>query len=117
MLLTPVLGRAYDNPVLQSVDRRIQKEPEYIARRPLYGLLVFGPAAQKRIWLVLDHSEPEAELYDVLYVDLNANGDLTESTERFVGQVQGNDVSFRLPELIEGAVLRNALPRPGSGPR
>ena len=103
ILLTPVLGRACDNPVLQNVDRRIQKEPEYIAKRPLYGLLVFGPAAQKRIWMVLDHSKPEAELYDLLYVDLNANGDLTESTERLVGKVEGNDIRFRLPDLKDPA--------------
>ncbi len=103
MRLTPLLGRAFDNPVLQNVDRRIQKEPKYIAKRPLYGLLAFGPTAEKRIWMVLDHSKPEVELYDLLYVDLNANGDLTESTERLVGQVEGNDIRFRLPDLKDPA--------------
>jgi hypothetical protein len=51
--------------------------------------------------MVLDRSNPEAEHYDVLYVDLNANGDLTESDERLVGQVQGDEVRFRLPDLTD----------------
>ena len=99
LLLTSVLGPGLETPLLQNVDRRIQKEPEYIASRPLYGLLVFGPAAQKRTWMVLDHSKPGAELYDLLYVDLNANGDLTEPAERLLGQVKGNDIRFHLPDL------------------
>ena len=101
MLLTSVLGRAADIPVLQDIDRRIPKQPEYIAKQPLFGLLVFGPTAEKRIWMVLDHSKPEAELYDLLYVDLNANGDLTEPTERLVGQVKGTEIRFRMPDLMD----------------
>jgi hypothetical protein len=99
LLLTSVLGRASDNPVLQNIDRSISKEPSYVAKRPLYGLLAFGPEAQKRVWMVFDHSKPGAKLFDVIYVDLNANGDLTESTERFVGKMEGNDIRFRLPDL------------------
>jgi len=99
MLLTSVVAQASDIPVLQNVDRRIRKEPEYVATRPLYGLLVFGPAAQKRVWMVLDRSRRDAERYDRLYVDLNANGDLTEPTERLVGQLENNDIRFRLPDL------------------
>jgi hypothetical protein len=98
-----VVGRAADIPALQNVDRRIAKEPDYIAKRPLYGLLAFGPAAQKRIWIVLDHSKPETERYDLLYVDLNADGDLTEPTERHVGEVEGGDVRFHLPDLTDPA--------------
>jgi hypothetical protein len=84
-----VLGRAADNPVLRNVDRRIQKQPEYHAKRPLYELFVVGQAAQKRIWMVLDHSKPTVERYDLMYVDLNADGDLTEPTELVVGQEEG----------------------------
>ena len=49
MLLMSVLARATDIAFLQNVERRIQKEPEYIAKQPLYGLLVLGPSAQKSI--------------------------------------------------------------------
>ena len=102
-----VSSRAADNPLLHNVDRRIDKEPQYIAKRPLYGLLVFGPTPQKRIWMVLDHSKPTAELYDLIYVDLNADGDLTDPTERAVGQAEGDSVRFQLPDLkdpVTGAV-------------
>jgi hypothetical protein len=51
----------------------IAKEPKYQSK-PKYCLLVFGPEAKTRVWLVLDG--------DVLYVDRNGNGDLTEEGER-----------------------------------
>jgi hypothetical protein len=54
---------------LSKIDRTIAKEPKYQSK-PKYCLLVFGPEAKARVWLVLDG--------DVLYVDRNGNGDLTE---------------------------------------
>src|SRR5262249_6797369 len=58
---------------LTRIDRTIAKEPAYKSR-PRYCLLVFGPEAKTRVWLVVDG--------DVLYVDRNGNGDLTEKGER-----------------------------------
>ncbi len=49
------------------------KEPKY-EKEPRYALLVFGPKREQRVWMVLDSS--------ALYVDRNANGDLTEPGER-----------------------------------
>ena len=57
---------------LTKVDRTIAKEPAY-KTKPRYCLLVFGPEAKTRVWLVLDD--------DVLYVDRNGNGDLTDKGE------------------------------------
>jgi hypothetical protein len=59
-------------PDLSRVDRSIRKEPAYRAA-PRYCLLVFGPEADVRVWLVRDG--------DTLHVDRNANGDLTEPGE------------------------------------
>jgi hypothetical protein len=61
---------------LTKIDRTIAKEPAYQSKSPSYGLLVFGPEAKSRAWVVLDG--------DVLYVDRNCNGDLTEEGERLV---------------------------------
>jgi hypothetical protein len=58
---------------LAKLDRSIVKEPAYVSS-PRYCLLVFGPEAAKRVWLVIDG--------DFLYVDRNGNGDLTEPGER-----------------------------------
>jgi hypothetical protein len=58
---------------LTKVDRTIQKEPAYQAK-PRYCLLVFGPEAKQRVWLVLDG--------DTLYVDRNGSGDLTQEGGR-----------------------------------
>jgi hypothetical protein len=60
---------------LRKIDRTIAKEPVYQGR-PKYCLLVFGPEAKTRVWLVLDG--------DILYADRNGNGDLTETGKRFV---------------------------------
>jgi hypothetical protein len=68
-----VTARATD---LTKIDRTIAREPAYQSTSPSYGLLVFGPEARSRAWVVLDG--------DVLYVDRNCNGDLTEDGERLV---------------------------------
>jgi hypothetical protein len=60
---------------LSKIDRSIAKEPAYQSK-PKYCLVVFGPEAATRVWLVLDG--------DTLYVDRNSNGDLTEKGKRFV---------------------------------
>jgi hypothetical protein len=72
-------------PDLAKTDRRIAREPSYTAKRPLYGLYVFGPQAATRVWAVLDTSGEGKAEYDVLYFDRNANGDLTEPGERLSG--------------------------------
>jgi hypothetical protein len=48
-------------------------------------LFVFDPQARFRVWAVLDKSKAELPYYDVLYLDKNGNGDLTEPGKRFVG--------------------------------
>jgi hypothetical protein len=53
---------------LSKVDRTIKKEPAYRSK-PKYCLLVFGPDARHRVWLVVDD--------DMLYVDKKGNSDLT----------------------------------------
>jgi len=66
ILLAPQLHAAD----LTEIERSIRKEPAYQSKTPRYCLLVFGPEAKTRIWLVLDGK--------TLYVDRNGNGDLTE---------------------------------------
>src|SRR5262245_43879783 len=88
VLLSAALVQASDNPDLRGVQRKAPKETDYTSGRPLYGLLVFGPKAQACVWMVLDRSKPDAGPYDILYIDLDADGDLTEPGERLVGQVE-----------------------------
>jgi hypothetical protein len=57
---------------LAEIDRTIRKEPNYRGK-PRYCLLVFGPKAEAKVWLV--------RVGDRLYVDKNGNGDLTEAGE------------------------------------
>lgn len=62
---------------LTRIDRTIVKEPAYKSK-PKYCLLVFGQEAKTRMWLVVDG--------DVLYVDRNRNGNLTDKGESFQAQ-------------------------------
>jgi hypothetical protein len=55
--------------VLDGVARTLVKEPKYAAS-PRYALLVLGTGAESLVWLVEDGKS--------LYVDKNANGDLTD---------------------------------------
>src|SRR5262245_10706058 len=58
---------------LTKIDRTIAKEPTYKGK-PKYCLLVFGPEAKYRVWLVTDD--------EALYVDRNGKGDLTDKGNR-----------------------------------
>lgn len=95
-------------------DQRLRKEPAYRSRAPKYHLLAFGPQAETRVWLVLDG--------EVLYVDRNGNGDLTEEPERVtgdgnvfqVGDIPARDSRTRYAQL---KVQRLDPTRPGQGLR
>jgi hypothetical protein len=68
---------------LTKIERKLAKEPGYHSK-PKYCLVVFGPEAKTKVWLVLDGK--------VLYVDRNGSGDLTEKGERFTARAErGHD--------------------------
>ena len=62
-------GAPAQKTVLDSVEKTIGREPKY-AGTPRYALLVLGPEGKTIVWMVEDG--------DVLYVDKNANSDLTD---------------------------------------
>lgn len=63
-----------DGSDLTKIDRTIAKEPAYQTNAPKYCLMVFGPEAKTRFWLVHDG--------DTLYVDRNGDGDLTAASKK-----------------------------------
>ena len=78
---------------LKNIDRTIVKEPKY-GSQPHYALLVFGADGKNRVWLVLDG--------DVLYVDRNGNGDLTEANERVELDVEASKKVNVAPGAYKG---------------
>lgn len=70
------------------------REPVYQSKQPRYCLLVLGPDAAKRIWIVLDGN--------TLFIDRNGNGDLTESDEPIKAE-SGNDDGAYFRVSILGA--------------
>src|SRR5262249_40647795 len=87
ILALPLTARSAD---LAHIDRKIAKEPQY-QNKPKYALAVLGPEAQFKVWLVSDG--------DVLYVDKNGNGDLTEAAERFVRKEGGQELQFKVGDI------------------
>lgn len=81
---------------LTTIDRSIAKTPDYQSKSPKYCLLVFGPEASTRVWIVRDG--------DVLFVDRNCNGDLTEPDERVVGKREDHSTRFDVGEIRDGAL-------------
>jgi hypothetical protein len=86
------LAGKYAFPDLTKIDRTIAAGPSYKSK-PSYCLLVFGPQAKTRVWLVRDR--------EILYVDRNGNGDLTENGERFVGAKSQDSIHWRIGDIVE----------------
>jgi hypothetical protein len=72
------------------IDRKIAREPAYRSKSPRYALLLFGPKAALRVWLVLDGEE--------LYLDRNGDGDLTGRDEHLGKLAQCKDVTIADPD-------------------
>ena len=70
----PALAGEHAAVDLAQIDRSIVKEPRYVGT-PHYALIVVGPRAEHRSWLVMDGDE-------TLYFDRNGNGDLTEPEDK-----------------------------------
>src|SRR5262249_50418082 len=81
---------------LAKVARSLAREPAYQAK-PKYCLVVYGPEAKTRVWLVLDG--------DVLYADRNGDGDLTGKDERIL-KTSAYDVSIAEREGGDAFSLR-----------
>jgi hypothetical protein len=86
------------------IDRSIGKQPRYVAK-PLYALFLMDADGRSRHWAVLDKSKSDLPYYDVLYFDTTGNGDLTETSKRFVGKYDkalepaGMGLTIRLGDL------------------
>ena len=86
---------------LAKIERAIAKEPAYQTKSPGYCLLVFGPEAKTRMWLVRDG--------DALYADRNGNGDLTERGERLAGAREQGAIRWHVGDVVEaGGKARHA---------
>jgi len=81
---------------LSAVDKTIGKEPVYKGK-PGYALLVLGPEAKTRVWLVEDGER--------IYVDRNADGDLTGAAEAIeASKVRVANSSYRDKEYAIGTL-------------
>ena len=66
---------------------------------PAYGLFLFGDRGETRVWAVIARSEEGLKRPDVLLVDLDADGDLTEPNERFRGVASESSVVFTVGDF------------------
>lgn len=101
VILSTAAGAGVD---LTTIQRKIAKEPAY-RNKPKYCLLVLGPEAKTRVWLVQDG--------DTLYVDRNGNGDLTEANEKVAAEksddAEEGVYTFKAGDLRDGPRLHKEL--------
>jgi len=84
-----------------AVPRAIATLPELGSDAPLYGLFLFGVKGETRVWAVLDRPAAGGA-YDRLYLDLDADGDLTDAGESFAGEREAEErVVFEIGEYRE----------------
>jgi hypothetical protein len=101
LVMLPAIAAAAD---LSKIERVLVKEPAYHSK-PKYCLLVFGPEAKTRVWLVQDG--------DTLYVDRNGTGDLTEAdkkvaAEKLAGAEEG-EYTFKVGDIRDGTRVHKAI--------
>ncbi len=119
-LLTILAGAAQAQD-LSKTPRTVGDQPAYASKEPRYCLLVFGPKAEIRVWLVLDLAydplrEKPSEA-DALYADLNGDGHLTGAGERipaavvtrkkpaeYIGSFKTSESEQHLPRFTIGDV-------------
>ncbi len=85
-----------------SIDRKL-KEPPYGSERPLYRFFAFGPEGKTVMAMVADESAGTGKGVDTLYIDLNANHDLTDPDEKFTlekPRAPTKPVAADHPELV-----------------
>src|SRR4051794_28246144 len=86
---------------LAAIERKIDKEPHY-QRQPKYALVVFGAEAKFKVWLVLDG--------EMLYADINGDGDLTEPGKRLVAKKEPyRDPTFNVGDITVGSQVYKGL--------
>lgn len=82
-LIAPTLAADSGLVDLTKIERKLAKEPKY-AHKPHYALIVFGPQAEHRSWMVMDGD-------NLLYIDWNGNGDLTDADDRVERDAEASD--------------------------
>jgi hypothetical protein len=100
---------------LTKIPRQIGKEPACVGEKHWYCLLVFGPKAETRVWLIHDPGKDWFDPKDdVLYVDRNGNGDLTEAGEKVFAKEYTTQVflsfakeleTLHLPDFYAGEIM------------
>lgn len=84
-----------------AVPRTIAKAPP-VSSAARYGLFLFGANGEKRVWAILDRSAAmgDGPGFDVLYLDRDADGDLTEAGETVTRKVAAAN---KTPVAVEAA--------------
>jgi hypothetical protein len=87
------------------VDRKIASRPKFVAEAR-YALLLLGDG-KTRIWMAWDKTGAEASHHNVLYFDLDADGNLGEEGEKFVAkEAEGQGLKVEIGKVeIKGTKI------------
>ena len=85
------------------IDRTL-KEPKFVSEKPAYRFFAFGPEGKSVMAMVLDESQGTGKGYDVLYMDLNLDRDITAADEKFACKSAAAPTKAVVPERLQCAV-------------
>lgn len=103
-LVMAFLLAGFSLPASTPAPRQPPKLPALVSTEPLYGIFVFGTNSARPVWAVFDKSDRDSTAMDMLYLDLNADGDLTQGGERFTAKGEkskGDTAVFELGTIRE----------------
>jgi prepilin-type processing-associated H-X9-DG protein len=98
VLPCPIPRPAFDH---TKIDRTL-KEPKYVSEKPAYRFFAFGPEGKCVMAMVLDESQGTGKGYDVYYLDLNFDRDVTGEAERFACKqpMQATQSDYKPPAAV-----------------
>lgn len=106
------------------IERTVRRAPECL--EPRYALFVLDLTGSFRVWMIAAKSDKDVPYHDVLYVDLDGDGDLTRPAERFVGKLDDSlaaagmamtirvgDIKVPGTDLVHTKFLLSTAPKQG----
>ncbi len=109
---SPTPTPAFDH---SKIDRTLV-EPTYASQKPAYRFFAFGPEGKSLLAMALDESQGTGQGYDVVYVDLDLDGQLTGAGEKFVCPKPALATKSVAPRALEcGGAAGATCPLPAAG--
>ncbi len=103
-------------PCLNEPDEGGRRYPEFKSEKPLYGSFTIGgsreePGIESHYAFVLDESGGTGKRYDLMYIDVNLNNDLTDDSPRRVAKDVPDHARIQSSSITAQAIFESVAVR------